>query len=257
VPDIVSSLGSLKGDQMAEQYNIDYFENKGVPRYIITVKGAKLTPEAEDKLFRFFQTSLKGQSHRTLYIPLPGDSEGSKIEFEMHPVENGVQEASFDTYRLRNRDNILMSHQVPLSRFGLGSGTSESMANDRNFRDQVAKPLQEYIAKAINRIIKEKTDLIELRFKEVSLTDEIAESQILERYVKNQILVPNEAREKIGYAQRGGGDDPLELNPRQAADAKANLEQNRSRDTDRSNNQSDGAGAVSGRNPKGAGAKTK
>ena len=256
IPDIVSSLASLKGDQMAEQYNIDYFENKAVPRYIITVKGAKLTPEAEDKLFRFFQTSLKGQSHRTLYIPLPGDSEGSKIEFEMHPVENSVQEASFDTYRLRNRDNILMSHQVPLSRFGLGSGTAESMANDRNFRDQVAKPLQEYIAKAINKIIKEQTDLIQLKFNEVSLTDEIAESQILERYVKNQILVPNEAREKIGYAQRDGGDDPLELNPRQAADAKANLQQNRSRDTERSNNQSDGAGAVSGRNPKGSGPKT-
>lgn len=256
IPDIVSSLASLKGDQMAEQYNIDYFENKAVPRYIITVKGAKLTPEAEDKLFRFFQTSLKGQSHRTLYIPLPGDSEGSKIEFEMHPVENSVQEASFDTYRLRNRDNILMSHQVPLSRFGLGSGTAESMANDRNFRDQVAKPLQEYVAKAMNKIIREQTDLIELKFNEVSLTDEIAESQILERYVKNQILVPNEAREKIGYAQRDGGDDPLELNPRQAADAKANLQQNRSRDTERSNNQSDGAGAISGRNPKGTGPKT-
>ena len=90
VPDIIAAMSSLRGDQMAAQYNIDYFENKAVPRYIITVKGAKLTAEAEDKLFRFFQTGLKGQSHRTLYIPLPGDSEGSKIEFEMHPVENGV-----------------------------------------------------------------------------------------------------------------------------------------------------------------------
>ena len=258
VPDIIAALTSLQGDQMAARYNIDYFENKAVPRYIITVKGAKLTPEAEDKLFRFFQTGLKGQSHRTLYIPLPGDSEGSKIEFDMHPVENGVQEASFNEYRLRNRDDILMAHQVPLSKLGgVDSGSiAAAMTQDRTFRDQVAKPLQEYVEKAINKIIKEKTDIIQLKFKQVSLTDEIAESQILERYVKNQILVPNEAREMIGMPQRDGGDSPLELNPRQAADAKGNMAGNKTRDSERTNNQSDGAAAISGRNPKGEGAKT-
>jgi len=258
VPDIVAAMTSLRGDQMAAQYNIDYFENKAVPRYIITVKGAKLTPEAEDKLFRFFQTGLKGQSHRTLYIPLPGDSEGSKIEFEMHPVENGVQEASFSDYRLRNRDDILMAHQVPLSKLGGtdSGGTAAAMSQDRTFRDQVAKPLQEYVEKAVNKIIKEKTDIIKLSFNQISLTDEIADSQINERYVKNQVLTPNEVREKIGYPQRDGGDVPLELNPRQAADAKGNMTGNKTRDTERSNNQSDGAGAVTGRNPKGQGAKT-
>jgi PBSX family phage portal protein len=258
VPDIIAALTSLQGDQMAARYNIDYFENKAVPRYIITVKGAKLTPEAEDKLFRFFQTGLKGQSHRTLYIPLPGDSEGSKIEFDMHPVENGVQEASFNEYRLRNRDDILMAHQVPLSKLGGvdGGSIAAAMTQDRTFRDQVAKPLQEYVEKAINKIIKEKTDIIQLKFKQVSLTDEIAESQILERYVKNQILVPNEAREMIGMPQRDGGDSPLELNPRQAADAKGNMAGNKTRDSERTNNQSDGAAAISGRNPKGEGSKT-
>jgi PBSX family phage portal protein len=257
VPDIIAAMTSLRGDQMAAQYNIDYFENKAVPRYIITVKGAKLTPEAEDKLFRFFQTGLRGQSHRTLYIPLPGDSEGSKIEFEMHPVENGVQEASFNQYRLRNRDDILMAHQVPLSKLGGvdGGSMAAAMTQDRTFRDQVAKPLQEYVAKAVNKIVKEKTDIVQLAFNEVSLTDEIAQSQILERYVKNQIIVPNEAREQIGFPQRKDGDKPLELNPRQAADARANNAGNRARDTERSNNQSDGAGAVTGRNPKGAGPK--
>ena len=258
VPDIIAAMTSLQGDQMAQRYNIDYFENKAVPRYIITVKGAKLTPEAEDKLFRFFQTGLKGQSHRTLYIPLPGDSEGSKIEFEMHAVENGVQEASFSQYRKQNRDDILMAHQVPLSKLGGvdGSGLSAAMSQDRTFRDQVAKPLQEYIEKAINRIVKEKTDVISLVFNQVSLIDEIAQSQIYERYAKIQAMVPNEVRDAIGYPQRDGGDKPLELNPRQAADAKGNMDGNKTRDAERSNNQSDGPAAISGRNPKGEGSKT-
>jgi PBSX family phage portal protein len=258
VPDVIAAMTSLQGDLMAARYNIDYFENKAVPRYIITVKGAKLTPEAEDKLFRFFQTGLKGQSHRTLYIPLPGDSEGSKIEFEMHAVENGVQEASFSQYRKQNRDDILMAHQVPLSKLGGvdANALAAAMAQDRTFRDQVAAPLQEYVAKAINKIVKEKTDVIELTFNQVSLTDEIAESQIHERYVKNQILVPNEIREKIGYPQREGGDKPVELSARQAADEKGNMPGNKSRDAERTNNQSDGPAATSGRNPKGEGAKT-
>lgn len=258
VPDIVAAMTSLRGDQMAQNYNIDYFENKAVPRYIITVKGAKLTPEAEDKLFRFFQTGLKGQSHRTLYIPLPGDSEGSKIEFEMHPIENGVQEASFDKYRQRNRDDILMAHQVPLSKLGGvdGAAVAAAMTQDRTFRDQVAKPLQEYIQKAVNKIIKEKTDIIELVFNEVSLLDEVAMSQIHERYVKNQVMVPNEVRENIGLPQRDGGDEPVVLTARQAADAVGNMPGNKTRDGERANNQSDGPAAVSGRNPKGEGAKT-
>jgi capsid portal protein len=69
VPDILAASTSLVGDTLAGRYNIDYFENKAVPRYIVTLKGAKLSTDAEDKLFRFLQSGLKGQSHRTLYIP--------------------------------------------------------------------------------------------------------------------------------------------------------------------------------------------
>lgn len=258
IPDIIAAMSSLRGDQMALNYNLDYFENKAVPRYIITVKGAKLSPEAEDKLFRFFQTGLRGQNHRTLYIPLPGDSEGNKIEFEMHPIENGVQEASFEKYRQRNRDDILMAHQVPLSKLGGVDNASlaAAMTQDRTFRDQVAKPLQEYVAKAINKVIKEKTDVVELVFNQASLTDEVAQSQIHERYAKIKAMMPNEIREQIGLPQLDGGDDPLELTARQAADTRSNVRQNRQRDSERANEQSDGPAAISGRNPKGEGPKT-
>ncbi len=96
VPDIISAITALQGDMLASQYNIDYFSNKAVPRYVVTLKGAKLSGDAEDKLFRFLQTGMKGQNHRTLYIPLPGDSDTNKVEFNMNSIENGVQEASFE-----------------------------------------------------------------------------------------------------------------------------------------------------------------
>jgi PBSX family phage portal protein len=255
VPDIISALSSLIGDQLASNYNIDYFENKAVPRYIITLKGAKLSADAEDKMFRFLQTGLKGQSHRTLYIPLPGDTENNKVEFDMKPIENGVQEGSFKEYRLQNRNDILVAHQVPLSK--LGGGDSGSIANalaqDRTFKEQVSRPAQNEISKLINKIVREKTDILELKFNELTLTDEISQSQILERYVKTQVMMPNEAREKLGLPMIKDGDTPFEMSPRQETDARANLAGNRERDSQRANNNSDSPSTIAGRNAQGEG----
>jgi PBSX family phage portal protein len=254
IPDILSAISSLIGDQLAAQYNIDYFQNKAVPRYIITLKGAKLSADAEDKMFRFLQTGLKSQSHRTLYIPLPGDSDGNKVEFNMEPIENGIQDGSFKEYRKQNRDDILIAHQVPISKLGgTDSGIAAALSQDRTFKEQVARPSQRYLEKIVAKIIKEKTDILELKFNELTLTDEIAQSQILERYVRNKIMVPNEARELLDLPQRSDGDKPMEMNARQATDARANTQENRSRDRDRTNNQSDGEATVNGRNPQGEG----
>jgi PBSX family phage portal protein len=254
VPDIMSAINSLHGDQLASQYNIDYFSNKAVPRYVVTLKGARLSADAEDKMFRFLQTSLKGQSHRTLYIPLPGDSDTNKVEFKMEPIENGVQEGSFERYRNQNRDDILVAHQVPLSKIGGGDSGSiaAALAQDRTFKEQVARPAQRELEKIVNKIIKEKTDVLVLKFKELTLTDEIAQSQILERYVKTQVMLPNEARSILGLPQREGGDEPFNPKPEQAANDNAD----RARDTERTNNQSDSSATLSGRNPKGEGRST-
>ena len=254
VPDIVSALPSLVGDHLASQYNIDYFENKAVPRYIITLKGAQLSGDSEDKMFRFLQTGLKSQSHRTLYIPLPGDTDQNKVEFKMEPIENGVQDGSFKEYRKQNRDDILIAHQVPISKLGGSeSGLAAALSQDRTFKEQVARPAQHHLEKVISKIIKEQTDILELKFNELTLTDEIAQAQILEKYVKSQIMLPNEAREILDLPQREGGDEPLELSARAAADARANTAGNRARDTERTNNQSDSTTTVSGRNAQGQG----
>jgi PBSX family phage portal protein len=252
IPDILSAVSSLIGDSLAAQYNIDYFQNKAVPRYIITLKGAKLSADAEDKMFRFLQTGLKSQSHRTLYIPLPGDSDGNKVDFKMEPIENGIQDGSFKEYRKQNRDDILIAHQVPISKLGgTDSGLAAAMSQDRTFKEQVSRPSQKHLEKIVNKIIKEKTDILELKFNELTLTDEIAQSQILERYVRNKIMVPNEARDLLDLPQRKDGDAPMELNPRQAADAAANTRQNRQRDAERTNNAADSPATVSGRSPQG------
>jgi len=258
VPDVIAAMPSLLGDALASQYNIDYFSNKAVPRYVVTLKGAQLSSDAEDKMFRFLQTGLKGQSHRTLYIPLPGDSDNNKVEFKMEPIENGIQDGSFKEYRKQNRDDVLIAHQVPLSKLG-GSDASNiaaAMSQDRTFKEQVARPAQRNLEKILGKIIKEKTDVLELKFNELTLTDEGMQSQILERYVRNQIMMPNEARDAINLPPRKGGDEPFEMSSRTAADSAAVAGKTRARDAERSAGASDGPTATTGRAPKGEGRTT-
>jgi len=150
---------------------------------------------------------------------------------------------------------FLVAHQVPLSKIGGADASSiaSALAQDRTFKEQVARPAQNNLSKMINKVIKEKTDILQFNFNELTLTDEIAQSQILERYVKTQVMTPNEARQELGLPQRQDGDDPFVMSPRQATDARANLAGNRERDSERSNNQSDSQATISGRNPQGEG----
>ena len=255
IPDTVAAATSMVGDNLAGKYNIDYFENKAVPRYIVSLKGAKLSVDAEDKLFRFLQSGLRGQNHRTLYIPLPGDSPDNKVEFDMKAIENGVQEGSFDRYRKSNRDDILMAHQVPFSKVGGGAGVSiaSALSSDRTFKEQVARPAQRNLEKVINKIVKEETDMLQFKLNELTLTDEVTQSQIDERYLRMQVLVPNEVRERLGYPVRPGGQEPIVLGSQARAEITAQASGNRMRDQQRTNNASDSESTTSGRNAQGEG----
>jgi len=255
VPDVVSAATSVVGDQLAARYNIDYFENKAVPRYIVTLKGAKLSSEAEDKLFRFLQSGLRGQNHRTLYIPLPGDGPDNKVEFKMEPVENGIQEGSFDKYRTSNVHDILMAHQVPISKVGSdpGSSIASALVSDRTFKEQVARPSQKNLEKTINKLIKEKTDILLLKFNELTLTDENTQSQIDERYLRAQVVVPNDIRPRLGLPVIPQGDTPAVMTPQQRAEQNAQMAGTRQRDQQRTNEASDSTSTTTGRNPGGEG----
>lgn len=257
IPDVIAATNAVAGDQFASKFNIDYFENKAVPRYIITVKGAKLNADSERKLLEFFQTGLKGNNHRTLYIPLPADEGNSKVEFKMEPVEAGVQDSSFHTYRQDNKIEILMAHRVPLTKVSIMPGVSlaNSRDADKTFREQVTRPTQEDFEHKINRVIKEFTDMFLLKFNELTLTDEDTQSKIDERYLRMKVIVPNDVRIRKGMVPLDGGDVPVQLTGQQAADQTARGTGNRKRDQERTANASDSAGE--GRNPKGDGRQVK
>jgi PBSX family phage portal protein len=255
VPDILSAKNAVAGDEFASRYNLDYFENKAVPRYIITVKGAKLTADSERKLLEFFQTGLKGRNHRTLYIPLPSDGDQGRVEFKMDPVEAGIQDSSFNQYAVENRDRILIAHRVPISKIGMPAGVSLANAKDadKTFKEQVCRPMQEELEHKLNLIIKEFTDAFVLRFNELALTDEETQSRIDSAYLVDKVILPNEVRQRMGLAPISGGDEPLDLNAKDGAEMKMQEKGTRARDQERKVNAPDKTNSA--RNAQGEGRK--
>ncbi len=255
VPDIVAATQAVAGNEFAAQYNLDYFSNKAVPRYAIISKGVKLGTQTQSALLSFFETSLKGQNHRSIFIPLPADTDKAKVDLRFEAIEAKVQDSSFKEYRKANTMEILTVHRVPVTKVGLPEGVNLAVARDadKTFKEQVCAPEQRIFERKLNNILKDMgVDSFEFKLNEMTLTDADTQSKIDERDIKNQIRVPNEIRADRGLPGRKGGDKPVELKPQQAADARA--QGTRARDAARSAGATDSAGE--GRNPKGEGRTT-
>lgn len=252
VPDIIAAKQAVAGNDFSAKFNLDYFENKAVPRHVIILKGATINPRLAKNLLEFFETGLKGKNHRSLFIPLPGDTSEKKVDLKIEPVEAGVQDSSFNNYRKSNLNEILMAHRVPISKIGLAEGVSLAVARDadKTFKEQVCQPEQKILNKKLNKIIKELTDMFLLVLNELTLTDEDTQSKIDERRIKTGTELPNEQRARRGQAPIEGGDERVNLNDKRLA-SEARAEGNRERDAERSAGATDSVGE--GRSPKGEG----
>jgi len=210
IPSAVSAAAAIVGDKFAKEYNIDYFENKAIPRYAIVLKGAKLSNKSKQELISYFKNEVKGRNHGTLVIPLPA-SIGANTDIKFEKLEAGIQDASFDKYRKSNRDEILVANRVPAPKVGVYDNANLAVSRDadKSFKMQVIGPDQSIIEKKLNRLISEFTDMLVLRLKKIDLVDEDIQSRINDRYLRTEVLTPNEVRSQIGLAERHLGDDVL------------------------------------------------
>lgn len=262
VPDIIAAQHAIAGNEFSARFNLDYFENKAVPRYVVVVKGGSLSMGAQRNILEFFQTDLKGKNHRTLFVPLPADTSEQKTSFDMKPVESGTQDASFINYDKSNLRNILMAHRVPIGKVTQADGASLAASRDadKTFKEQVCRPEQKIAEKKLNKIFREVTDIFELKLNELTLTDEDTLSKIDERYLRWGVMVPNEVRARWGWTGIKDGDKAVGMmqqteSANQAkAEVAAQANAARARDSARSAGASDSAGEA--RQPKGDGRAT-
>ncbi len=83
------------------------------------------------------------------------------------------------------------------------------------------------------------------------ITDEDAQSKIDERYLRMQVITPNEIRIRKGMVPLDSGDEVVVLKPQQQAEIRSQAANSRRRDQERENNAPDISGEA--RNPQGEG----
>jgi PBSX family phage portal protein len=210
IPSSVSAAAAIVGDKYAKEYNIDYFENKAIPRYAIILKGAKLSAKSKQELINYFRNEVKGRNHGTLVIPIPA-SIGSTADIKFEKLEAGIQDASFDKFRKSNRDEILVADRVPAPKVGVYDNANLAVSRDadKTFKVQVIGPDQAVIEKKINKIVEEFTDMVSIRFKSIDLVDDDIQSRIYDRYLRTEVVSPNEVRGELGLPERNDGDEVL------------------------------------------------
>jgi PBSX family phage portal protein len=210
IPSSVSAAAAIIGDKYAKEYNIDYFENKAIPRYAIILKGAKLSAKSKQELVNYFRNEVKGRNHGTLVIPIPS-SIGSNADIKFEKLEAGIQDASFDKFRKSNRDEILVADRVPAPKVGVYDNANLAVSRDadKTFKIQVIGPDQAVIEKKISKIVQEFSDLVSLRFQSIDLIDDDIQSRIYDRYLRTEVVSPNEVRSELGLPERENGDEVL------------------------------------------------
>lgn len=212
VPEVVSATDAIAGNQFATRYNMEYFENKAVPRYVIKVKGMRISLTERNELVKFFESTTHGVSHRTILLPMPG---GDRSDIEFEAIEAGKQEASFLDFANFNIKTILARHRVPINRLGITEGGSMSGSRDADkiFKESVCRPEQRKFEALLGKVFGELSNAFVFKLSEYTLTDEDQQSIIDERDMKNGALLPDERRAKIGLPPRpdGNGDEAIDL----------------------------------------------
>jgi PBSX family phage portal protein len=262
VPGAVAATQAIAGNEFSGRFNLDYFENKALPRYVFVVKGAKLSAASQQRLTEFFET-MRGQNHRTLVVPLPADTPDGKSSFEMTPVETGIQDSSFMNYRKGNMQEILVAYRTPANKLGITEGVDLAAARDasKNFNEAVTRPEQKNIERRINRIFSEWSDALKFKFRETALSDDTELSKQDQVYLTLGVMTPNDVRQRWGWAPLENGDLTIvELQAQFAQEAAdkaataaaeqadktaemtANATKTRARDTERAANTSDSTG---------------
>jgi PBSX family phage portal protein len=199
VPDIIPALASMLGDRAACEFNLDYFEHNAVPRLAIIVEGAQLSDGLMAQIQHYMESEIKGQAHKTLVLEAPGGDARIRLE----PLTVGRREdAGFVAYRKQNRDEVLMVHRVPPAKVTIieDSNRANTLDQDKTFREQVVRPEQRRVEFKLNGMIRDELGISdwEFRFREMDLTEAMAEAQVAQIYASIGALTADEIRDRLG-----------------------------------------------------------
>jgi len=208
LPEYLGCLGSILLDRSAVEYNINKFDNMGIPAHVTTIVGGDLSAESKKEVHSFFTNKFKGLKNvgRNLLLIFSG-SNPDQVKVDIKSVEPEVKDASFQKMRIDARDEIITTHGVPKRLLGLAEagslgGSSEGKSQLKIFQECVIEPKQERFEQMFNNMIREglKITKYEIKLNQLYVEDPKSDGQFYAAMAAANILFPDEIREELGYA---------------------------------------------------------
>ena len=204
IPPWFGCVDSIISDKAAQIWNLNFFENNRVPRWLFMLTGQAFTQEEKDAFKLYFTQVLKSRPHVPMVLANPHPD--SKIE--IHKLEVEANEASFLQLKEASRDEIIAAHGVPPRMLGImpkgqlgGKGDAQKQRED--FKSFAIQPLQQSLLDPFNRLILPEAGFgeWEIRLNEFDTSDpEQLEKNAdsIKTLVSQGVLTVNEARERLG-----------------------------------------------------------
>lgn len=160
VPKWSSAIGSVLTWISAQEFNLSFFENNGVPSYAIILKsekgsGAEWDDSVISKINKFIETELKGSgnAHRSMIMKLPN---GCEAEFKALQVEQ--KEGSFILLCPELEKDVMASLHVPPYKLAVftkaGSLSSDVVGRSlADYSSNTVEPLQSEMENLFNLLI--------------------------------------------------------------------------------------------------------
>jgi PBSX family phage portal protein len=170
MPPHIPAIRTIIGDQAAVDYNVAFFRNFGIPSYAIFVTGNFEDNEVKDEqgegtgqseLQMGLEKQLKniiGNPQSSMVVAIPsGDADTAPVQVTFEKLAADVKESSFRLYRMDNRDEIIVAHEMDPYRVGIvqvgGLGGNIAPEAAINYKVGTIKPRQRVWEAFINKHI--------------------------------------------------------------------------------------------------------
>lgn len=210
LPDFVPAVGHIMANAEIRDYLLQFFEHNTVPRYAVIVKGAKVSPEVKEHIKNFFSSEVKGNAHKTLFIPIP--SVRGEVEIIFEKLDADQKEGSFLEAKKNNDQVIMVAHGTPPAILGIAEaaslGSGKGLSQAEIYKDRIITPRQKIWGKLLEKLFSLGlgTKYVEPTFDPLDVRDRVSEMEILTGYEKAGNLSINEVREwaELGRPVTGG-----------------------------------------------------
>lgn len=156
VPDFIPAIGYILGNINIRDFLLQYFDHNTVPQYAVIIKGADLDNGTKELIMTYFNSHVKGSSHKTLVIPIPGVAGDVDVQFQR--LENVANMGAYEATRKANQVAIMVAHGVNPAIIGINEGgelgSGKGTSQMENYRERIIQPSQKRWASEINNLFR-------------------------------------------------------------------------------------------------------